>query len=136
VPMLGSPLPISAFAIRLSQCGMAMLAVLCLFMSLLLQARHAIYVTVEPPSERSFWVVSLWRRYRRKRDGNDKSASAVKETVAKASRPRRRKPNDDSGKPSETLMQDVQPRAEEISPPAQRAKQSARVERRTMRRSA
>jgi hypothetical protein len=137
VPMLGGPLPISAFAIRLSQCGMAMLAVLCLFMSLLLQARQAIYVTVEPPAERPFWVVSLWRRYRRKQEANDKSGKAVKETVAKASRSRRPKRNDASSKPSETRIQDVQAQAEETSlPNLQKAKQSARVERRTMRRSA
>ena len=41
-----------------------MLAAQCLCLSFLFQARHAIYVTVEPPAERSAWFVALWRRYR------------------------------------------------------------------------
>jgi len=136
VPMLGDPLPISAFSIRLSQCGTAMLAVLCLFMSLLLQARHAIYITVEPPAERPVWFVSLWRRYRGKGEGNDRSATAPKETVASVSRSRRRKRTDDSTQSSETPTKQAQANAEGSSPPDLQKAKSARIERRAMRRSA
>jgi hypothetical protein len=136
VPALGSPLPMSAFAIRLMQCGLAMAAVLCLFMSLLLQARHAIYVTVEPPAERPFWFVSLWRRYRRK-DATAKTEKPVKETVAATSKPRLRKRNDGPAKPAETPTQDVQQRAEPTVPTnLQKARQTARPDGRPLRRSA
>lgn len=136
LPMASGPLSISAFSLRLGQCGLGMLAAHCVFMSLLLQSRHAIYVTVEPPADRPVLAISLWRRYRAKRETKEVSGSAVKETVASASRSRRRKRNDDSSRSVETRTEDVPANREENSPELQQAKPSARQERRAMRRSA
>ncbi len=61
---LGGSLPLAPTSARLVQCGVAMLAAQCLCLSFLFQARHAIYVTVEPPAERPAWFVAIWRRYR------------------------------------------------------------------------
>ena len=74
---ISGPLPLAPMSARLVQCGVAMLAAQCLCLSFLFQARHAIYVTVEPPAERAAWFVALWRRYR----------EAAKETLALPNQP-------------------------------------------------
>jgi hypothetical protein len=140
VPMVGGPFPIPALSLRMTQCGLAMLAVLCLFMSFLFQARHAIYITVEPPAERPAWFVALWRRYRGRAASSSPAAPAMKpakEIVAKAARPRRPKRDAASNKATEAPAKPSQPSTEEAQPlPLQNAKQAARLERRALRRSA
>ena len=140
VPMICGTLPIPAFSLRLFQCGAAMLATLCLFMSFLLQARHAIYVTVEPPADGPAWFVALWKRYRgnRKEPTSRKSDTNLKETVALESRPKRRKRSETSKRSAEEATKQVPADVEEKPVPqdTQQSKHTARPERRAMRRSA
>ncbi len=140
VPMIGGSLPISAFSLRLCQCGTAMLAALCLFMSFLLQARHAIYVTVEPPAERAVWFVALWKRYRGKGKGSASRTSDtnLKEAAASESPSKRKKRGDTSKRSAEEATKQMRAEVEKPAPPqeTQQSKQSPRPERRAMRRSA
>jgi hypothetical protein len=140
VPILCRTLPISAFSLRLFQSGSAMLAALCLFMSFLLQARRAIYVTVEPPADGPAWFVSLWKRYRGKRaeSKSSKSAAKPKEAVALESRPKRRKRSDTSKRSGEDATKEPAAVVEEKPVPkaGQQSQRAARPERRAMRRSA
>jgi len=139
LPIFDRSLPISQFSLRVSQCGMAMLAALCLFMSFLLQARHAIYVTVEPPAEGPAWFVALWRRYRGKgdRQPTGTSTTSIKETVASKTRPKRRKQSDTSIQSAEAETKQIQAKVEKsASQEIPQSKQSAKPERRALRRSA
>jgi hypothetical protein len=139
VPLICRTLPISAFSLRLFQCGTAMLAALCLFMSFLLQARHAIYVTVEPPADGPAWFVALWKRYRGNKEAPNsrKSDTNLKETVALESRPKRRKRSDAPKRSAEAPTKQAPADGEKPAPPeTQQSRPSARPERRAMRRSA
>ena len=140
VPLICRTLPISAFSLRLFQCGTAMLAALCLFMSFLLQARHAIYVTVEPPANGPAWFVVLWKRYREKRaeSKSGKSEAKTKETVALESRPKRRKRSEASKRSTEDATKEPVAVVEEKPVPkaGQQSQRAVRPERRAMRRSA
>jgi hypothetical protein len=140
VPVMCRTLPISAFSLRLFQSGSAMLAALCLFMSFLLQARHAIYVTVEPPANGPAWFVVLWKRYREKRaeSKSGKSEAKTKETVALESRPKRRKRSDASKRSTEDATKEPVAVVEEKPVPkaGQQSQRAVRPERRAMRRSA
>jgi hypothetical protein len=87
------PLPVPALPSRLIQCGIAMLAAQCLFLSLLFHARHAIYISVEPPADRPLWLLTLWRRLRSQGSGSrvPKVASPSRAPSPVASEVRRRK---------------------------------------------
>jgi hypothetical protein len=135
------PLPLPALTARLVQCGIAMLAAHCLFLSFLFQARYAIYFTVEPPADRAAWFVSLWRRYRRAGEDRraQKAAAASKDSPAKAPTARRRQRR---AEPEPELATDVPMKLSDVPvkilPPAasQTPKKAARVDKRQMRRSA
>jgi hypothetical protein len=132
------PLPLPIFSARLVQCGIGMLAAQCLFLSLLFQARHAIYISVEPPVERPVWFVALWRRYRKGAEGSRsrKSATPSTETAATASRVNRKK-RSAAARPAESPAKRPNGRSDE-SPvsPVPASKPSARVDQKQMRRSA
>jgi hypothetical protein len=130
------PLPLPIFSARLLQSGIAMLAAQCLFLSFLFQARHAIYISVEPPAERPIWFVALWRRYRRAGEGSRsrKSGAASTEASATAPRAKRRKRTTAPARSPEATAKLPESRADESPAPA--SKQPARVDQRQMRRSA
>ena len=134
------PLPLPIVLARLVQCGIAMLAAQCLFLSLLFQARHAIYISVEPPAERPVWFVALWRRYRKGREGSRrsrKSATPSTEIAATAPRAQRRKRSTASAPPPESPAKRPNGRSgESPASPVPASKPSARVDQRQMRRSA
>jgi hypothetical protein len=87
------PLPLPALPARLIQCGIAMLVAQCLFMSFLFHARHAIYISVEPPADRPLWLLTLLRRLRARGAASraPKVASPSREPSPAASEVRRRK---------------------------------------------
>lgn len=126
---LSDPLPLPVSSARLVQRGLAMLAALCLLLSFLSHARHAIYVTVEPPAERAAWFVALWRRYRGTRLRAGKASSGSPEssvTAGGVSRRKRRPASKQSGELPE----------ESAAPVLPSSKQASRVDQRQMRRSA
>jgi hypothetical protein len=88
------PLPLQALSARLIQCGVAMLAAQCLFLSFLFHARHGIYISVEPPADRPLWLLTLWRKLRSQRTGSPvskvASVSRVPSPVASEARQRKR----------------------------------------------
>jgi hypothetical protein len=137
--LLGGRLPVGAWAERVIQCSLAMLCAQCLCFSFLFQARHAIYVTVEPPADRPAWFLALWRRYwtaakesRARKSGRTSSDSAVSTARARRGKPPRR-----AGRSADA------PPKQPDSPPIEAAEKTAamsrphlRGEQRPMRRSA
>ena len=63
--LLGFPFPLAGSARELAQSGSAILGNWFLFMSMLLHARHVIYVTAEPPAARPSRWRALRSRFRR-----------------------------------------------------------------------
>ncbi len=132
------PLPLAPMSARLVQCGVAMLAAQCLCLSFLFQARYAIYVTVEPPAERSAWFVALWKRYREaaKELRAAKSARTKSDSAVPAARVRRAKR---SGRSSGSEVVPLKEAEEPITEPAPKAAPTAKPplrEQRPLRRSA
>jgi hypothetical protein len=85
------PLPLADFSERLVECAAGMLSAQFLFLSLLLHARHAIYISVEPPAERRSWLAALKRRFQRNQEGSrsrKKAASSSDAAIAASSRGR------------------------------------------------
>ncbi len=135
---LGGSLPLAPTSARLVQCGVAMLAAQCLCLSFLFQARHAIYVTVEPPAERPAWFVALWRRYREaaKESRAAKLAGAKSGSAVPAARVQRGKR---SGRSSGTGDPPLREADEPLTEPAPKAAPTAKPplrDQRPMRRSA
>jgi hypothetical protein len=119
-------------SVRLVHCGVAMLAAQCLTLSLLFQARHAIYISIEPPADRPAWFVALWRRYRGAGKRSRKSSASSESTVSASAR-RRRKPKPRRDRAAESPSKEA---AETACPEAPIAKLPTRAEKRQLRRSA
>jgi hypothetical protein len=135
---ISGPLPLAPMSARLVQCGVAMLAAQCLCLSFLFQARHAIYITVEPPAERAAWFIALWRRYREaaKETRATKSAGAKSGSAVPAARVRRAKQSRRSSGSGDAPLKEAE---EPITEPAPKAAPNAKPqlrEQRPLRRSA
>jgi hypothetical protein len=135
---LCGPMPLDPTSARIVQCGVAMLAAQCLCLSFLFQARHAIYVTVEPPAERPAWFVALWRRYREaaRESRAAKSARAKSDSAVPAARVRRGKRSGRNSGSEDAPMKEAD---EPITAPAPKSAPTAKSplrDQRPMRRSA
>jgi len=139
------PMPFPALSARLVQCGVAMLAAQCLFLSFLFHARHAIYISVEPPAERPAWFVALWRRYRAAGKGSRSQKAAIPsgESAVTASggrrgkRPSRSGRSTDSSTKEASITKEAAVRPDDVPAPAvPSSKPQTRGDQRQMRRSA
>ncbi|HET6328888.1 MAG TPA: hypothetical protein VFG04_29665 [Planctomycetaceae bacterium] len=115
VIVLARPLPLPTPQTRLLECGVAMLFVLCAFSSLLLHARHVVYICADPPSIGPSRLTTLLRsvgssgifKFKRSKAGKKSGTPAERDTVsalkrrtAKRTRPLRRKPSSPDVEPS------------------------------------
>jgi hypothetical protein len=104
--VLARPLPAPELQARLLECGVALLFVVCVFSSLLLHARHVVYVCVDPPAIRPSRIAAVARWFRpwavfkfdransrknRKTAGGD-TVTSLKRRTPKRARSLRRKP--------------------------------------------
>jgi hypothetical protein len=107
VIVLARPLPLPVPQARLLECSVALAFVLCAFSSLLLHARHVVYICVDPSSSGPSRLVTLLRTirpraiFKLKRSNEKKSGqsadgdtvTALKRRTSKRVRPLRRKPS-------------------------------------------
>jgi hypothetical protein len=135
---VSGPLPLPAVSARFVQCGIAMLAAQCLFLSFLFHARHAIYISVEPPAERPAWFIALWRRYRGagERSRSRKAATGSPKSAVTASGSRRKRTSRPA-RSADSPIKEVDVRTDEPPAPAvSTSKPQTRVDQRHLRRSA
>jgi len=106
---LAAPLPLPPLESRLLGLGVALGAGICLFMSLLFYARHAIYFSVEPPIEKSGWLAALLRRLRPRWPSlrTSSQAKATKRSTVSAVRRRRKTAARPSQSPAAQSEQDL-----------------------------
>jgi hypothetical protein len=107
VIVLARPLPLPVPQARLLECSVALAFVLCAFSSLLLHARHVVYVCVDPSSSGPSRLVALLRTIRPRaifklkrsnekksgQSGDGDTVTALKRRTSKRARPLRRKPS-------------------------------------------
>jgi hypothetical protein len=126
VVVMARPLPLPILQARLVECGVALLFVVCAFSSLLLHARHVLYVCADPPSSgpsrlaallrsiRPWGVLSKLTRSSAKKPvqaADRDTVTALKRRTSKRARPLRRKlsppevePNADEAKAPEVRV--------------------------------
>ena len=99
--LIARPLPFPEPRARLVECGVALAFVICVFSSLLLHARHVVYVCVDPPTKRPSRAMAAlrwlrpWALFKRRgaNSGNKRSRqSAGGDIVASVKRRTPRRP--------------------------------------------
>jgi hypothetical protein len=107
VIVLARPLPLPLAHARLIECGVALLFVVCAFSSLLVHARHVVYICADPPSSGPSRLAAFVRSVRpraifklERSNAKQSGQSADRDTVTslkrrtpKRTRPLRRKPS-------------------------------------------
>ena len=83
--LLSRPINLPPVEARLLECGTAMLASLSLFLSLLLQARNAIYFSVEPPVDQPSSLLVFVRLFKKFAAAASKKGTAGDSKIATAS---------------------------------------------------